>query len=245
MKTLILVVLGLSAVLAFPFTKPVPSSVKGVIRGDIVLTEEQEALFFGKGIEGRTGLTDAYYRWPGNVVPYTFDGQNDAQRQLIRDSLNEMESKICVRFVEWSGQTDYVRITISESGCWSYVGRTGGAQQLNLDPDCYQKVVVQHEFIHALGFFHMQSAYERDDYVEILWQNILPGMEHNFDKVNPDSTSQFGYPYDLFSIMHYPGWAFAIDSQYPTMVARNPDISLDYRWDMTDTDVNRINQMYC
>lgn len=155
-----------------------------------------------------------------------------------------METKICIKFVERTNEPDYVYITQSEAGCWSWVGRLGGAQQLNLDPDCYAEVVVQHEFIHALGFFHMQSATERDAYVNVIWENILPGMEHNFDKVNAGSTSQFDQPYDYYSIMHYPGWAFSANGK-DTMVAVQDGVSLDYRWVMTDTDSQRINNMYC
>jgi hypothetical protein len=32
-----------------------------------------------------------------------------------------------------------------------------------------------HELLHALGFYHQQSATERDDYVRINWNNIEPG----------------------------------------------------------------------
>jgi len=49
----------------------------------------------------------------------------------------------------------------------------------------------------------MHNAIERDDYVEIFWNNIEPGFEHNFDRVNPNTFSNFGTVYDLRSVMHY------------------------------------------
>lgn len=228
---------------AVPFlTRTAPPTVNGIVRGDIILTPEQDEYYFGKG---RTGLLQTNYRWEGNVVYYAFTDQNEDQKRVVREALADMEQKLCLRFVERTNEPNYIYITRNEPGCWSYVGRIGGAQQMNLDLEgCYQQVVVQHEFIHALGFFHMQSASDRDNYLIIHWDNIIPGYEHNFDKVNEQSTYQFGEPYDYFSIMHYPGDAFSRNG-YATMEARDPDVRLDYRWDMTETDISRIRNMYC
>lgn len=87
------------------------------------------------------------------------------------------------------------------SGCWSYVGMRGGRQQLNLqsfEPElgCFRLYTIVHEFLHALGFYHMQSNYVRDDYVEIIWENIQSGTENNFNKMSEASTNNFGVDYD-------------------------------------------------
>lgn len=39
-----------------------------------------------------------------------------------------------------------------------------------------------HEFLHALGFLHMHTAVERDDYVDIKWDNIPESSLVNFKK---------------------------------------------------------------
>jgi len=54
-------------------------------------------------------------------------------------------------------------------------------QQLNLEPNepgvgCFRLGTIEHELLHTLGFFHQQSATERDDYVTIHWENIQDGM---------------------------------------------------------------------
>lgn len=61
----------------------------------------------------------------------------------------------------------------------------------------------------ALGFFHMQSASDRDKHVKINWQNIQNGMESNFAKYDTSVISHFNGTYDYVSIMHYDGYAFS------------------------------------
>lgn len=47
----------------------------------------------------------------------------------------------------------------------------------------------------ALGFYHMQSAFDRDDYVKILWENITPGTEKNFNKYSNSKITYFNSTY--------------------------------------------------
>lgn len=62
------------------------------------------------------------------------------------------------------------------------MGRAGGAQQLNLQPNeigkgCFKPGTILHEFLHAMGFYHQQSASDRDDFVEIVTENIEKGIK--------------------------------------------------------------------
>jgi len=66
-----------------------------------------------------------------------------------------------------------------------------------------------HELLHALGFYHQQSATERDEYVKINWENILDGHAHNFNKYARTHITNFGVEYDYQSVMHYSSRAFS------------------------------------
>lgn len=78
-----------------------------------------------------------------------------------------------------------------------------------MTPNCVRKGTAMHEFLHALGFYHQQSASNRDEYVKILWENILDGHEHNFDRHNESEITSYGIKYDYESIMHYGKTAFS------------------------------------
>lgn len=151
--------------------------MSGQFQGDMVLTTEQKENLFG--VASRTGLIDTRYRWPDNLVPYTLSDVFDADQVAhIERGIREMEAATCLRFVRRSNEDNYIRVTGEPAGCYSYVGYLGnGPQQLNLQLDepeigCFRIGTIIHEFLHALGFYHMHSATERDDFVRIAWENI-------------------------------------------------------------------------
>lgn len=101
------------------------------------------------------------------------------QRQLIYDAMEHFHKFTCIRFKQYTGEeSDFIRITSSNTGCWSAVGRIGGPQDINLQvPGCMVKIgTVIHEFMHTLGFLHEQSRWDRDEFVDILWDNIVRGV---------------------------------------------------------------------
>lgn len=66
---------------------------------------------------------------------------------------------------------DKIRV-FAESGCWSYVGKIGGSQDLSLGRGCESIGTAAHELGHALGLFHTMSRHDRDQYITINSHNV-------------------------------------------------------------------------
>lgn len=106
---------------------------------------------------------------------------------------------------------DLIRF-VNGNGCSSHVARQGGEQELSLNRnDCFTNGVILHELMHAIGFEHEQSRYDRDQYVIIHWDNIPIDKRHNFER-KEEFTTRFG-SYDYSSIMHYNRYSFSSNGE--------------------------------
>uniref|UniRef100_A0A8C5LHN6 Metalloendopeptidase n=1 Tax=Jaculus jaculus TaxID=51337 RepID=A0A8C5LHN6_JACJA len=122
-------------------------------------------------------------KWPKNIggiveVPFLLSSKYDEpSRQAILEAFAEFERSTCIRFVAYQGQRDFISI-LPMSGCFSGVGRSGGMQVVSLAPTCFQKGrgIVLHELMHVLGFWHEHARADRDRYIRVNWNEILPGF---------------------------------------------------------------------
>lgn len=89
--------------------------------------------------------------------------------------MDEIESKTCVQFVERENERNYLNIQKSVVGCSSYVGMIGGGQNLNLSTGCFSKFTVVHELLHAVGFEHEQAREDRDNFIQVDFENVIRG----------------------------------------------------------------------
>lgn len=152
--------------------------------------------------------------------------------------------------VNRTSQVDYIEVTGDATGCSSSVGRRGGVQTLKLKPNipesgCFRLYTIVHEFIHAFGFHHMQSSYNRDQFVKIAWENITPGNENNFVLYGTDRVTHFDVPYDYGSVMHYSATSFSMngkDTIVPTQYLAG--LKMGQRDHLSDKDILRIKRMY-
>ena len=62
-----------------------------------------------------------------------------------------------------------------------------------------------HEIGHALGLWHEHQRTDRDDYIDVDFNNIALGASGNFALPSPGQVVSYDVPYDFNSIMHYAG----------------------------------------
>lgn len=127
------------------------------------------------------------------------------------------------------------------------VGAIGGEQILNMGDGCQYVGLVLHEFGHAIGYFHEHNRPDRDDNVNILWDNVQYGFKDAFRKYTFDEADVQGFKYDLTSIMHYENSAFTNGYCRPTMlVKKDPsyEVTPVYLRKFSPQDIQKINKLY-
>ena len=182
----------------------------GVVEGDIVIGRTDELLEVARRVEQHTAgpklegaiIRDwgnpSEYLWENGILYYKIeDGLEDPDR--ITDAI-EMFADLPLTFREGEGDGDYVLIK-QASYSNSKIGRRGGKQTLHLAPGAPVGTVA-HEFCHALGMWHEQARYDRDEWVEIIEDNVedWERRAHNFERKTP-SVNQYE-PID-------PAWDFS------------------------------------
>ncbi|GAV06276.1 hypothetical protein RvY_16293 [Ramazzottius varieornatus] len=251
-----------TVLLIFPCGRAMPIGTDDVEEPDLLQGSEYNSR--GDLVEGdmllddqdlsRNGLLNARYLWRYRRVYYTIAANFSAEdRALIRESLREYDRKTCLQLIElpqvmtsrppW--MEDYIVVYSEDDGCYSSVGRRGGAQRLNLQsPGCMRRGTIIHEFMHAIGFYHEQSRTDRDDYVEINWANIPDDKRHNFDTYPWSRITVLGEPYDYESVMHYSSTAFTNVSGVQTIIPKQPGVIMGQRVDFSLSDIKKINRRY-
>uniref|UniRef100_A0A3P9DUE1 Metalloendopeptidase n=1 Tax=Maylandia zebra TaxID=106582 RepID=A0A3P9DUE1_9CICH len=194
------------------------------------------------GLQNADPCTARGCLWPKNngrvVVPYRISDQySRRERDVIEQGLRSFEAATCVSFRPQSRERDFLDIQ-----CYSFVGRRGGGQIVSLSRQgCVFHQIVQHEVLHALGFDHEQTRSDRDQHVRILLENVIPGMEHNFRKIN---TRNLDTPYDYNSVMHYGRFAFSRDREPTIVPIPDENVAIGRATEMSANDILRVNRLY-
>ena len=181
----------------------------------------------------------------GNVVIYNisatfYEEDRSEELSLIMRAMNNITASTegCIRFLQRANERDYIQISRG-AACNSAVGRQGGKQIVTYARGCLEELgQIQHELLHALGFYHEHTRRDRDKYVWINWENLKPSVLKDFRI--PTDADDMGFQYDYESCTHYPMNAFPKKPDVPTMVAKKKGVHLGRRASMSRLDVLKL-----
>lgn len=193
----------------------------------------------------RSSINDASGLWTSPVA-YVLDKSLEMNaRGVILKAMTQFKLKSCIDFKPRNAE-DYYLSFVKLGGCFSYVGRwMKNGQNISIGSYCDELSTVEHEILHALGFFHEQSRYDRDNYVTVQFENIQEGREFNFEIVPKNYGTDNGVPYDYWSVMHYGKNAFS-NGNGSTIVTKDPKFQdiIGQRYGISPKDNLELNRLY-
>ena len=124
--------------------------------------------------------------WAGPIIPFEIDpGLGDPDRVLpaIRDHWEEQAN---TRFVRRASQGHFVLFRHGQE-CRSPSAEQSGMHPVNLKPNASVAAIV-HEIGHATGSIHEHRRSDRDTFVNVQPDNILPDKQGKFERFTDSIT---------------------------------------------------------
>ncbi|XP_026282965.2 meprin A subunit beta-like, partial [Frankliniella occidentalis] len=221
---------------------------KGFFEGDILRKDATSK----EDPDTKNAVSDPNLLWPHATVVYKVDDDvgcpESPQCAILMAAMDHYHEHSCIRFKQWTGEDNWVSIFFnsdSSGACWSPVGKQGdGEQRLSLGQRCWYKGIVIHELGHAIGFWHEMNRPDRDDWIYVYWQNIIPGFASAFRKHTAVNTLNERFDYN--SIMMYDEYAFSKDGRSPTLQATTGE-EIGPIWrkrGLSASDKRRLRKLY-
>jgi hypothetical protein len=177
--------------------------------------------------------------WPAGEIPYCYTSSfTSSEKAIIEYSMTSWERESNIKFIETKCDVRVVLISKSKSNCATLGYREFPILQLTN----ITLFVVEHELGHIIGLPHEHQRPDRDNFVVIHWENIIPEYYDQFE-ISPESDWAYDYtryPYDYNSIMHYDSFAFSANGG--ETIETNGRQTWNY--DITDTDYAKVKDMY-
>lgn len=187
-------------------------------------------------------------RWPGNLVPFYFEGNwTSSEKSVALSAMNKYKSTCYVTFRETSARGNYILKMVkgATSGCYAAGQSTIGYvanSTITIAPEQILYHVILHELGHTLGFMHEHQRPDRDSYITINTNNLQSAVISQFNIVNPNINHS---TYDVKSIMHYKSYTKSLcvvkDTNQPMFYIKAGG-SVDNR-DFSTSDINGLRSI--
>lgn len=236
---------------------------QGSIYPQSVFVDGDDVIAYGDVIVGNAYYLDRYQSgeeplkiskpspWTLESIPYYLKKDlPDEQKEVIKDVLRTIQEESKIKFHPKEIQdNDYISFEVGEQNCYSQVGyiKDSGPHKVRLSANCKAPQIF-HEVFHALGFFHEQNRYDRDDHLSILWENIDEQYWGQFERFSEASypeelTSSDDFHFSFKTIMIYDSNSFSTNDDY-SMVTIDGLPILNTPEEPTEVDYTRLKLLY-
>ncbi len=184
--------------------------------------------------------------WEDGIIPYYYTGSfSDEEILLIEEGMRRWESVCGVDFIEVTPRSYAyeIRKEVGNQSWTSSIGENNISCFFNYGYSTNPLKHIIHELGHCLGLLHEHQRPDRDSYVTIIWGNIYPEYEHDFEMRDNPLITEEDYEYDYDSIMHYPRYAFSING-FETIVPADPDTDIGLADDISPLDAEKVREIY-
>uniref|UniRef100_A0A0N5C132 Metalloendopeptidase n=1 Tax=Strongyloides papillosus TaxID=174720 RepID=A0A0N5C132_STREA len=185
------------------------------------------------------------FKW---VFPIPYTVEDPVNRTIIDEAINFIQNETCIRFKYVDKLNETGIKYINGKGCFSIVGKLSQTepQNITIGRDCERVGIVQHETSHALGLLHEHTRDDRDNYINIEYNNINKEYWLDFQKFNDSWSDTYNLRYDYGSALHYETYAGTKNLQqsiklkdyvYSKTVGQRSQLSFN--------DIKLLNLYYC
>ncbi|KAH7693751.1 CBN-NAS-38 protein, partial [Aphelenchoides avenae] len=188
-----------------------------LFQGDMLLTQAQAVFenFTVDGKQRRAGgvakLGDGSVRqrpkWPhDSPICYKFQpGSDPFTQELMRKAAQYWTENTCLTWQE--GCTSKPTLTVTTRGsAKTYNPVFDDEQEMSLAaPGCDWLATTLHEASHVMGQDNEQSRPDRDNAIDVVWNNIEADWHPQYSKA--EGSQVYDIPYDYQSNMQYTGYA--------------------------------------
>ncbi|WP_308991877.1 M12 family metallopeptidase [Mariniflexile litorale] len=212
-----------------------------VIEGDIIIGKIEDFQ-----VQTMAAIKGEGVLWKDGIIPYEIKNGHPKEI-LIKKAIKYLNNETNLKLIEkGSKDIDYIRF-VKSNGCSSWVGKQGEEQIIKVGDCSFGSIV--HEILHAAGFYHEQARTDRDEYIEIVWDNVQSDEKHNFMKyIDRGEEGEDIGEYDYNSVMHYDSMGFSSKNNNKTILIRKPPGNektiIGQRKGLSSNDVKNINKVY-
>uniref|UniRef100_A0A0K0EJK1 Metalloendopeptidase n=1 Tax=Strongyloides stercoralis TaxID=6248 RepID=A0A0K0EJK1_STRER len=181
-------------------------------------------------------------------IPYFIDAR--INHQFVTLALSIIQKETCVSFIKYSTMIPGLSGLRYFYGpdCSSPIGKqTDKAWQIiNIGKGCDTVDTIQHETMHALGFFHEHARHDRDKYLILNKENINPSFHYDLRKISKMYSRTFGISFDFGSVMLYTARSYSKNEKM-TIVPRDGNYTKTQgsSKSLSFNDAKQINMCYC